>query len=407
MQGLTPQLNEISGEPHVFPLHLLPGFGNGMSGVFGKKILAETQLSEEDYERVNALVSLMPTGTEITKETVRLNASRFVKKKEFCEAIVNNEKLCQAAELRRQAIAPISLFVQTMTALRSHLRTTFQNNITDMLKFVDELQAEFRTLPIEKTNAAIASWPPNEEHFEALKNFVFSFQPPVEFTMVSGKVKEHLQSVNKELLPPLPQLRVGFEGDVEILRWLLQEQNDKDKLASLFLRISGLAMRGGSQAPTFLLIPHCIDEMLRAHVAILNSRNMLASAFHITETAELVQAVTDSSTGKFNCAAELATALGLELSSEFNFYESKWKAYTVRRGAFGTMDKFVGGLNPADLWLIHWAGAKTVDEFPQHLLEEMPAKEIKTRIQLICQKTKSEPLEEDNYLIDEWNNGII
>lgn len=397
----TPSLGEIIKETYS---SALPGFGNGMSDVFGRKILAETQLSEEDYERINVLVSLMPPGSEITPDLVKQAGERFSKKKELCERLAKNEKLCHAAEIRRHAITPIFLFVQNMNALRTHLRLAFKDNIGDMLQFVDSLEAEFKTLPREEINAELKKWPPTGE---TLKSFVFSSQVPVEITMNIAKIDQHLSTLpasTAELLPALPTSHVGDAQDVDILRWLLQESYEREKLASYFLRISGLALRGGSQAPTFLMIPHFVDQLLRKHVAVLNCRNMVASLFQVSETNEIIQAVTDRSTDRFNCAAELAATLGLEFSSEFKFYESKWKPYTLRSGAFGTADKYMGGLNSADLWLVQWAGAKTISEFPKHLLDEIPAKEIQKRIQLLCRKAETGPLSDDeDYFIQEWN----
>jgi hypothetical protein len=407
----TPSLSEIGKPPHSFSGHIAAGFGTNVSEVFGKSILSRTQLTEEHH----ALATILASSGIVDEISLGQMQSRFVEKQKLCEQIsvhLKKRSLLESASNKQKAMKPTTVFVQFMNALREHVRESFKTNLEDIQAFVQSLQDTIKHANTKELSEIVFKWQQseqiNDDDIEKLKILVFAEKSPIEFNMVLEKVIQHVKDLKRselELLPMLPKIDHITYEDVDVLKWLLYDEIDKSQLAALFLRVSGIAVRNHSRAPTFVLVLHYIDNILKLFVGILNFKNAIMNTFHIPETTEIYQKIVNISTEQFSCAVELAAVIGLPLSSEFFYYESQWKAYALEESAFSTVGSIQKSSNPENLWVLHWYGndMKTLSK-DSDALENIPAQEIKFRLQhLIEPKT---PASTESYFIKEWDESV-
>lgn len=406
----TPSLTLIGKSPYSFPENIAPGFGTNVSEVFGKSILSRTQLSEEHH----ALATSMASSGIVDESSLSEMRNRFVSKQKLCDQISSQshskkQTLLNVASQKQKAMKPILVFTQMMNALREHVQMSFSSNIEDMSNFVELVATTLQQTSVQGFSTIMDMWQQTEtihdSEIDTLKMFVFDNKPPTQFNMVAEKINDHVKSLKRadlELIPTLPTIDDIYADDVEVLRWLLKKSVDKQELASLFLRVSGIATRKQSRAPSFVLAIHYIDSIFKLFVGALNFKNAVANIFHIADTLELYHRVISTSTEQFLCAVEFASVLGLPLSSEFYYYESQWKSYILRESAFNTINSFQVSDNPENKWVLHWFGLDTIESLKSNIsfIDEVRSLEPKYRLQLLT--TPKPDTTTSQYFIDEW-----
>lgn len=409
----TPGVTEIVKSPHSCSEHIAPGFGTNVSEVFGKSMLVRTQLTEEHH----GLATTMATSGIVDEDSLTQMRTRFMEKQKLCDQIsaqgyAKKQNLLNASKNKQKAMKPVVIFTQMMNALREHVRSSFSLNIKDMLVFVDLVADTLKKTKVAQLSQIVSSWQEHEtisdDDLEVLKMFVFNDNPSIAFNMNAEKAFERARSIKRTelmLLPSIPNIMHITYEDVEILRWFLRDVNEKHELAAFFLRVSGICVRKGCRAPTFITVLHYIESIFKLFVGILNFRNDLANVFHMADTIESYHAVLSSSTEQFSCAVEYASVLGLPLSSEFYYYESHWKSYILSETAFDMVDCVHTGTNPEQLWILHWAGFNDANELKANaaIIDDIRAQEPKFRLQKLLEPSTNTT---DQYFIDEWAREI-
>lgn len=396
----TPGLREIAKEPFSSIRHPIPGHGTGLSDVFGKKILTLSQLSEEENVNINSIVSLLPGTLEMNKESLKLVASHSQKKAKLAEVLSENDtdKLFAVARMRRQAHNQVAYFVSTALSLREHFDATFEKNKTDLIAFVGKIEKTLESTNFELLNRIIMSWGSTGEisssELEMLKDFVFEGNIPMDVTVAGKELQERIEGLKKsgpQMVPFLPDRTTRISEDTDLFRWLLGE---KGELPAYFLRITGLAIRNASQAPAFLLIPQFLREILVGYVGVLNTRNMLATIMMMEKTLQATHAVIAQSTEHYTAAVALASAIGIDMTNEFKYYEQNWKPKAAKEGVFGTTTYIQSEPTVLDEWVLNWAGL--TKKQGKELTEDIPAQEIRFRMQSLFKKKleKQNPFDE-------------
>lgn len=394
-------LATVHKAPNISELSLIPGASNGnnMTTTFGPEILRLSTYTEQEFETIGLLSKLMgPTERELTLEKLdmlekslqgRLAKLREIRKEHGDQL----EDYLTIAAVQQQAAVPFRSFKTQLIALRAHVVEALAMNQTAVQQFFAEFaetsNADIAPL-LEKSRETLT-----DEECDKLVDFVLApAHRHMEFVRedalrgIRGAAEQNYYAI-----PKLPTLGAEHSEEMRLLRWLIGDPSiDHDVLLQFFLQLNGETFRERSSAPTFAIGQLQIGEKAKQLVSLYHVKLGLARAFSTKVDDENWRVTIENLTERFEAVCFFAEAVGLPYSAEYDAFVQNFGVHSVKQKLHGALGTVYGHRNSEHWWPLAWLGIENREALQQRkrevqeLLVEMPAQEIKRRLETLLQR---------------------